>query len=108
MRLGIVVQDEAYVDQLIKNLAMADEEAATFRKNMAIANQTTLQAAKIWADLGLQLVATPISQLPPVPDLKACNRLRLSRCDQSLPGWSRRQGTRRIVRCDHRTTTKRT
>lgn len=70
MRLGIVVQDEAHVDQLIKNLAMADEEAATFRKNMAIANQTTLQAAKIWADLGLQLVATPISQLPPVPDLK--------------------------------------
>jgi len=70
MRLGIVVHDEAHVDQLIKNLAMADEEAVTFRKNMAIANQTTLQAAKIWADLGLQLVATPISQLPPVPDLK--------------------------------------
>jgi len=70
MRLGIVVQDEADVNQQIKNLALADEEAADFRKKAMAANQTTLQAAKVWADWGVQLIATPSSQLPPIPDLK--------------------------------------
>ena len=70
-KLGIVVQDDATIDQLIADFEMEEEDAANFREAMLQANDGVREQAVPFVDLGIELVEVPASAVPETPDLTA-------------------------------------
>jgi len=70
-KLGIVVQDDASIDQLIADFEMEEDDAANFRVAMQQVNDGVREQAAPFADLGITLVEIPAAALPDTPDLSA-------------------------------------
>ncbi len=69
--LGIIVQDDASIDEYIVMLELEDEAADQFRQSMLASNDEVRANAAPFADLGIKLVEVPASVLPDAPDLDA-------------------------------------
>ena len=69
--LGIVVQDDASIDEYIVALELEGDAADQFRQSMLAANDEVRANAAPFAELGIELVEVPASALPAAPDLDA-------------------------------------
>lgn len=70
-KLGIIVQDNALIDQMIADFELAEDSAAQFRQAMIQSNDKVRMQAAPFVDIGIEVVEVSAASMPSTPDLGA-------------------------------------
>ncbi|WP_406644534.1 amidase family protein [Aliisedimentitalea scapharcae] len=70
-KLGIVVQDNAFIDQMIADFELGEDSASQFRQAMIQSNDKVRMQATPFVDIGIELVEVSAAAMPSTPDLSA-------------------------------------
>jgi amidase len=70
-KLGIVVQDNASIDQMITDLELVEGSAAQFRQALLQSNDEVRMQAAPFVSMGIELVEVSAAAMPSTPDLSA-------------------------------------